>query len=273
MNLTDFTTQYISLRRLSPDYETRLRKRAAAFQLHAGKAALADLLTEAAVNAFLRSLVLGEYTVRCYRADLLTLWNAAADDDLVPYPLPRRIYRTDVTPLLVECYTVEEARELRDVAKLLKGNYPNGVARREYWAAAIPLAWDTGIRRGDVWRFRREFVRRDGVMRMMQGKTKKPVRARLRDSTVAALDKIGRKQPCEWPIDPTFFGKHFQRLVKASGVGRGTFRWLRRSSGSYVDAAHPGAGYKHLGHTSPGTFDRHYDAKLGDDNLPAPPEL
>lgn len=33
-----------------------------------------------------------------------------------------------------------------------RGGYPNGVARRHYWPAIIRAAWDSGLRRGDLWR-------------------------------------------------------------------------------------------------------------------------
>lgn len=273
MNLSLFAAQYCAARPLSACYAQRLRDRVAALESHVGCAGVACTLTETTVNGFLRSLALSPFTVRCYRADLLTIWNSAADDDLVPYPVARRLFMPDVPELIVECYEVDEARALLEAAGKVRRNYPNGVERAKYWGAAIRLAWDSGIRRGDVWRFRRDYIRRDGTLRMVQHKTGRQLMARLRESTVAALDAIGRKQPCEWTLDPRYFDRQFQRIVKASGVNRGTFRWLRRSSGSYVEMQQPGSGHKHLGHTNPATFSKHYDGRLGGHNLPQPPEL
>jgi hypothetical protein len=95
----------------------------------------------------------------------------------------------------------------------------------------------------------------------------------LRPSTIAALDAVGLEEPCRWMLDPSFFGRHFRAVAKAAGVNRGTFRFLRRSSGSYVELQQPGAGGKHLGHADGRTFGKHYDARLGDHDLPRPPEL
>jgi integrase len=201
------------------------------------------------------------------------LWNAAADIDLVPYPVARRIVRVQRPSLHIDCYTIDEARLLLAAADELPGRYKNQVLTRAYWTAAIRLAWDTGIRRGDVWEFRRDRVRPDGSTRIVQHKTGQAVPAKLWPTTIAALDAIGGPQPCRWFIDPTFFGRHFKKIVKAAGVNRGSFKWLRRASGSYVDLAQPGAGGKHLGHSDPATFGKFYDARLGEHDLPMPPEL
>lgn len=273
MTLIDFTETYFSTRRVSPEYRNRVKARAKALQLFAGAATIEGTLTERVVTAFLMTLVCSAYTIRCYRGDLLSVWNAAADLDLVPYPIARRIVRIGRPQLLVECFTVDEARAILDEARKMTGCYPNGLPKRLYWCGAIPLAWDSGLRRGDVSRFRRDAVRPDRILRMIQGKTGKLHVARLRQSTLEALDAIGGNQPCRWACRWEFFGREFKRLVKASGVNRGTFKWLRRASGSYVDSEHPGAGYKHLGHADPQTFIKHYDAQLGGADLPMPPEL
>lgn len=129
------------------------------------------------------------------------------------------------------------------------------------------------MRRGDVWCFRRDSIRPDGSARLVQRKTGKIVTVRLRPSTVAALADVGGAQPLRWTLNASFFGRHFKRIVVASGVGRGTFKFLRRSSGSYVELEQPGAGHKHLGHADAKVFARHYDARLGAHLLPLPPAL
>lgn len=273
MYLSEFATSYAQTRTLSADYAKRLEKYALALETHARVCDLRQVLVEPVVNAFLKALARSPYTVKSYRGDLLTLWRAAADADLVPYPAVRKIYKPTTPQLLIECFAVEEARELLAHAATLNGCYPNGVARKLYWQAAIALAWDSGLRRGDVWKFRREFIRHDGSFRVVQSKTGQLVSGKLHKSTIARISKIKIKQPLEWTLDPSFFGRHFQRIVNGSGVGRGSFKFLRRSSGSYVEAEQPGAGRKHLGHACERVFSRHYDAKLGEHALPLPPEL
>jgi integrase len=274
ISVMSFARQYVAARRLSMVYSANVLRRAAAIQVYANEQSLTRVFREPVVNGFLQSLPdRSPFTIRSYRSDILALWNAAADANLTPYPVMRRIHCPRVPALLIDCYTIDEVRLLLIAASVAAGYYPNGIAKRLYWSGAVRLAWDTGFRRGDVWAFRRDAVRPDGTLRIVQHKTQQVVTVGLRASTVAALDAIGGHLPLRWPLDPSFFGRHFRSLVKASGINRGTFKWLRRASGSYVEVSQPGAGYKHLGHANPQIFHRHYDAKLGGHTLPMPPPL
>ena len=116
-------------------------------------------------------------------------------------------------------------------------------------------------------------MRPDGSLRLIQHKSGRLVTVSLRSSTLAALDAIKLPMPLEWSITRGQFDKNFKKIVARSGVNRGTFRWLRRSSGSYVESIMPGAGHRHLGHADASTFRRHYDAQIGGSTLPLPPEL
>lgn len=274
LTFAHFAREYAYSRPLSEQYRKRLISRARSLERHCGCAEIGQILSERNVNSFLASVEhLSPRTVRSYREDLLVLWNSAGDDDLAPYPITRRIRSVPLPELLIDCYVTDEIRALVEFSRTLKGAYANGVAKRLYWPAAIQLAWEAGLRRGDVWRFRRDAVHPDGTLRIIQGKTKHLVVVRLRPATIAALDAIGLPHPCEWTLAEDRFTKHFRKIVRGAGVNRGTFKWIRRASGSYVEAAHPGAGYKHLGHKSPAVFNRHYDARLGAATLPLPPEL
>ena len=283
MTLMKFLEQYLSARSVSDDYAGTLRKRMAKISKFAGTGVLRKVLTEDVVNDFIKSLEsegLSPFTIRSYRGDVVSVWNGAADLDLVAYPILRRIRCIKRPQLVVECYTQSEAVALLAEAGKLKGAYPNGrgaytngVAKRDYWQATIRVAWDTGLRRGDVWKFRRSAIRPDNTVQVLQNKTRQIVVVKLHASTLKALEAIRRDQPCQWQLDRSFFGRHFKKIVVGSGVGRGTFKWLRRASGSYVDLQERGAGSKHLGHADPTMFDKHYDGKIGGYTLPMPPEL
>lgn len=272
MTIDCLLASYFQTRTASVTYRYNFENRVAALAAHAGESDAFRLFTEPLVNAFLRSLPCSPQTVRSYRASILALWSFAADLDLTDYPVHRRIWSPACPAPLIDCYTLDEARALLTTAARLLGEYPNGVAKRLYWGATIRLAWDSGLRRGDVWAFRRDAVRPDGSALVLQHKTGQVVPVKLRPSTVAALDLIPRPAPCAWPLDPSFFGRHFKRLVREAKVCRGTFRWLRRSSGSYVEWQQPGAGHKQLGN-GPDVFQRNYDAKLGGATWPQPPPL
>jgi integrase len=273
-----FANRYVVARSISPVYAERLRKRSCALAKFALTARLSDVFTEDVINRFLTSLSrLSPPTVKSYRQDLLSMWNAAADLDLVPYARARRIKRIKCPELLIECFTLEEARAILEQAKKCYP-YPmrSGISRRLYWPAVIMLAWDTGLRRGDCWAFKKSCIRPDGTARIVQRKTQQVLSVRLHPSTIAALNAIPLDPPCRWPgsvSNPTRFGIQFKAICRAAGVNRGSFKWLRRASGSYVEVQMPGAGSKHLGHSCPQMFTKHYDGKLGGHTLPQPPDL
>lgn len=270
----DFAEWYVSCRSISRIYANQLRTRANKLQAFTGRKTIAEVLTEQNVNAFLASIEHHKpATIRGYRVDLLTLWGAAADENLVKYPRRRRIRRARVPQQVIDCYTVAEAEAILEAAVRLEGAYPSGVMRRDYWNAAVRLAWDSGLRRGDIWAFRLQNVDPAGNWRCVQHKTGKLAAGRIHPSTRAALAAIGTDQPCEWPLPVEQFSREFRRLRDLAGVTRGTWKWFRRSSGSYVEAQQAGAGHRHLGHATESIFTTHYDARLAERSVVQPPEL
>lgn len=267
----EYAHRYTSIRPVGADYAATLHSRAAALQVHAGREELGDVLTEDNLNAFLRTLSGSPWTINKYRQDLLAIWRAAADENLVPYPNPRRIRRLPQSDLVIDCFSDSEARKLLATAEQTPGRLPNGVAKNKYWPAVIRAAWDTGLRRGDVWAIDRRLIKPDGTLRRPQNKTKRMVTCKLRPKTILAVERAGGT--LSWPCDKKTFSNQFAWLVKQARISLGTFKWLRRSSGSYVESQQAGAGHKHLGQATPQIFDKHYDARLGGHTLPQPPEL
>ncbi|QDT74423.1 tyrosine-type recombinase/integrase [Lacipirellula limnantheis] len=276
--ISEFVERYIAARDVSDLYAKRLTWTSDRLATFAQSDSLEDCFNEILVNRFLSSWPseTSPRTVRSYRSDVLALWNAAADLDLVPYPVPRRIKRPKCPALVIDCFTVEEAKAILAQSHKCKP-YPmkTGVCRRVYWPAVIALAWDTGLRRGDVWNFRKSWIRDDGSARVIQQKTGQSVTVRLHPSTIELLNRIPFDQATRWPggANCPRFCKQFKDIARSAGVFRGTFKWLRRASGSYVELVQPGAGGKHLGHSSPQVFGQHYDARLTSAAAPMPPTL
>lgn len=271
MQLLEFVTRYLDARPVCAGYARTLRKRTAKLAMFAGRSELAAIFNEATVNSFLASLDgLSPFTKNKYRADFLAIWRAAADEDRVPYPQPRRIRRERTVAQIIECYLEHEARALVVAAEHLAGAYPNGVARRQYWPAIIRAAWDTGLRRGDLWKLKGSQIRKDKTAVIIQSKTGTAITCRFHTSTVKAIQRAGGS--LDWPMCEWSYCVHFQEIVTLSGIGRGSFKWLRRGSGSHIESRHPGRGHEQLGNGR-GVFDRHYDAKLNATKKPLPPEL
>ena len=117
---------------------------------------------------------------------------------------------------------------------------------------------------------------RDGTIVVRQSKTEKVVCRRLHPATLAAIEATepsGRHLVWPWPYGRELWFEHFRKLLKAADL-KGTFKYLRRSSGTLIEAVTPGAGQTHLSHSSRATFDAHYhDVSMTADSLPMPPSL
>lgn len=224
----------------------------------AGGAVFLDELDELVVSAWLRdyATTVRPATVRSKRAQLMALWRAAAAEHLCNPPTRRvRVARVPWTP--PTAWTLSEVRQLLQAAATLQRWHPSGMRRAEWWDLAIRMAWDTGLRWGDLVRLRVTDVH-DGAVVVRQSKTRRPHCGRLATSTVAvlrcSLERHPREVLCPWVASRVTFTAQVRRLVSLAGIRPGTWKWLRRGGATDVEAQSPGHGHgaRHLGH-APGS--------------------
>jgi integrase len=253
---------------------------ASIFERWAGAPVPLDQLDERSVSAWLRdySAKQAPSTVRSKRNQILALWRAAADEGLCEPPT-LRVRGVKVPRLPVEAWTFDEVVALLQAAGQVKRRHKCGLPRNVWWPLAIRVAWDTGLRWGDQIELPVSAVAPDGAVWWSQSKTGRVVVCRLSPSTVAALRASLSIAPRElvmpWPASHETFTDQVGRIVARAGVRPGTWKWLRRSSGSYVELQQPGAGGTHLGH-APGSrvFTDHYASpRILLRTIPSPPEL
>jgi hypothetical protein len=119
-------------------------------------------------------------------------------------------------------------------------------------------------------------VAADGTLAFVQHKTGFPHRVRLSEDSRAFCSLLSstRGMLLPWPYQPDYFSKTFAKLREAAGVQRGSFKWIRRSAGSYAERECPGAGARLLGHRDESVFRRFYnDESISGTPPPMPPEL
>jgi integrase len=146
------------------------------------------------------------------------------------------------------------------------------LSRAEYFSTLIRVAWDSGLRRRDLHKLRTRDLQPEWVH--YQQKTAKPVRVRLRASTLDVVKRWARRPDAVlWPLWGTdeVFRSTFAKIVRTAGIPPGPFKRIRKSSGTAAEAACPGAGHLLLGNTRR-VFERHYldAAQVAG---PQPPEL
>lgn len=134
-------------------------------------------------------------------------------------------------------------------------------ASRWRYRLMIALGYYTGLDACDIWRIELKHFGRDGSLFFRREKTGSPVYVRVPPEVMA---EIHEHCPRKGPILKMGVSKEWFRRVIAGLFAKaklqGTFKTLRKSSGSGVEDEHPGTGHKHLGNTR-AIFERHYESK------------
>ena len=194
-------------------------------------------------------------TVRTKRVLVVGLWRAAADDGYVDPPR-RRIRSVRVVLDAPTSWTRDEVARLVLACRRLPRRHRCGLRRSEWWELAVRVAWDTGLRYGDLVALRVDQVTPEGFAAFPQAKTGRVVVCRLSASTMAALraslERCPRRLVCPWPVSRESFNAQVRGLVKKAGIRAGTWKWLRRAGATDVELQEPGGAARHLGH-APGS--------------------
>lgn len=252
--LRDYVNQYATTRSLAPATAQQYEIAVARFEEFAGDGIRLEQLDEMQLSAWLQAYAENAKpaTVRSKRNAILALWRAAADDFLCEPPRRRvRMARVPWKPPV--CWSLEEVRQLIRTASTMPRWHRCGLRRREWWPLAIRLAWDTGLRWGDLVRLRFDDIH-DGVVVVTQRKTRLPQVSRLQPSTVQAVEASRESCPRDavvaWTASHETFNKQVRLLVSKAGVRPGTWKWLRRGGATDVEIQEPGRGAssRHLGH-------------------------
>lgn len=227
-----------------------------------------DELDERSVSEWLRdySATVAPHTVRGKKAMLLALWRAAADDGLASEPSGRRVRRCRVPQLVPTAWTKAEVEQLLAAAARLPRRHRCGLRRSAWWDLAIRVAWDSGLRWADLVALRVDAIAADGTASVTQEKTGRVSTFRLSGTTLealrATLAACPRELVCPWPASGETFRDQVTRLVEKAGIRAGTWRWIRRGSGTDVELQLEGAGHRHLGNTR-----RVFDQSYGDPTI------
>jgi hypothetical protein len=252
-SLIDHAESYLLARPTCRPYARQIRSRVAAFVAWINGAPV----TSDSVNAFLVTIEgrgLQPETVRGYRTSLLAVLRFAG------WQPDRPIRCTRLRERPVECFTLDQIRQLIETGATLPGVLSNGVPLAEFWPLAVDAGYTTGLRWGDLTAVLAADVNDDGSCAVTQGKTGRVVHVQFSPAAVARIRRHGLTHAVPWPHSGNHFRTEFRALTIAAGIGRGSWKWLRRAAGSYVEAASPGNGHKMLGNT-PATFLRHYWAR------------
>lgn len=170
-------------------------------------------------------------------------------------------------PLEPEGWTAAEVELL-----LSKGCQDMPPASQAKWRLCIALAYYTGLDRCDIERLEQKHFAANGALLLRRRKTNGASTGGVPPELLAAIrsDCPTRGPICCMGVTPEWFRNVFGRIVKRAGLF-GTFKKLRKTSGSSVERLEPGRGHKHLGNTR-AIFERHYEVRRLSQPEPTLPE-
>ena len=270
---------YIASRDMSREWHTTLKTYIRLFCKWLGEPATLDRLNSETFNRWVAHLLEGHTrdTAINYRGAVLCIWRDAYDAGLVDEP-PLRLRNIKRTHKIVQAFTHEEIRKLLAAATMFKRRFRDGNLASEFWQAAILVGYCTGLRRGDLLSLKRSMVSADGVVRLVQSKTGFPIKVKLNADALAAVAKLksanGDDRLLAYPMKLSEFSTEFRLLREESGIEHGSFKWIRRSAGSYAESVHAGAGTRLLGHRCESVFHKHYeDTEISQPHVFEPPPI
>ena len=279
--LGEYVSHYGLFHDCKPETLRQYQISVAIFSRWAGGNVPLDSLDAESVSAWIRDYAatgVAPNTVRSKRNHILIMWRAAADEGLCDLPA-RRVRPVRVPWIPPTCWTRDEVQRLVDACGKLKRWHKCGIRRSEWWALAVRVAWDTGLRWEDqVARLRVDQIGPDGIVAMPQSKTGRVVVCRLSEATLEALRLSVADHPrrlvTPWTASHETFTSQMKRIVRSAGIRPGTWKWIRRASATDVEIQSPRGASEHLGHT-PGSMiaERSYidPAIVGSNRLRATP--
>lgn len=201
-------------------------------------------------------------TVAGHRANLLALWRWAAERGLATLPVGvRRCPRPRPRPI---AWTADEFRRLIVACDRM----PNPA----YWSCLVRTAYETGLRRSDLWRLEKDAVSPDGIVWIGQHKTGYPHVCRLQPATAAAFALLPGNRPL-MPKSPRRFYDAFSWLCRMAGVRPGALQMLRRTGATQCEIRQPGSAGRFLGHSTATMWQAYVDRSQLPDAPISPPAL
>lgn len=197
-------------------------------------------------------------TVKGHRANLITVWNHAIEHR--GFPAHGKIRTVKVPEPNPDAMDLDELARLIETAAIFPGQFligrghrPSGYLVKTYFTAAIPIAYCSGLRTGDLLELPRSLfvIRQSGQVTWVQNKTGHTHTFYLDKSDAARVLAL----PGEFPLCPpgglSAFYVWWRKLKTAAGIThKDAFKLIRRTGATWAENEKEGAASIYLGHRS-----------------------
>jgi integrase len=282
-----FSGVYAVVRRLAATTEVTYRASLSCLGRWHGQAVALEEMSDTLMSAWVRFMEadgLAARTIKGKRADVLSIWRHAWEHgECRSAPNPRRIRQAPQWEDNPSAWTMEEFRRMLKAASKLPGYLRNGLKRASYFTALLAVAYETGLRRGDLLALPAKAIGSDGQVTLTQKKTGRLHVARLRNETIAAVRRLEDRlresgepsdRPLAWPHSFNLLYYWMQKIRIDAGIDSGALQQCRRTGATAVESVETGAAMKYLGHRSPGLAEKSYiDRRKIISVTPIPPRV
>ena len=198
---------------------------------------------------------------RNIRTSMLTIWDYHRDSNVDR----RSIRSVSVPERNPEAWVFEEHEAVAEAALKLVGRFANGVPRSLYMHTCLWFAYETGLRRSDVWAFDIRQLNGQLIASFTQQKPDRVHTVMVSKQTMQGLRKIcailkqeGSEyahQPLRWPIGKKQFYYWMKKCRTLADVDpdirNRALQHIRRTGATQV-GVDGGTPWKWLGHHAPG---------------------
>ncbi len=275
--LSHLREAYLLVRALEKDSIYQLERSCAVFIAWHGHNPKIAELNERLLSQWVQSLEpnYAARTVNKMRADVVGIWQDAADEGLCSAPRRRRIRTLAEPEPDPQIWEPEEVAALVRAAKQLPGYLVmegKPILRRDYFHDLILTCWYASRRRKELWKIHVSELDGDMLVKR-QLKTKRVQVSGLPEWLVDRLVARGVEYPLKWPYWPKSFYHWWEKIKALAGItSEGALQRIRRSAATEVARTNPGAETEFLGHTTPAA-DCWYVKKTARASKIMPPDL
>lgn len=208
------------------------------------------------------------------RGNLLCLWRYIAEETK-EIAFPGRVRRAPVPEPQPVAWTLEELRKIRIACVDAPGVICRcQISRSLYLTTLLDAAYETGLRRGDLWRLEQNQFSPNGIIVLRQHKTQRPHEPQVQEDTLRRIRSLPGKYPLRWPGSEKGFYKCWKNhVIVPSGVRHGVLQQIRRTGATQIESIRPQDTSRYLGHRTP-TMKRNYvDRSQAYGPAPQPPKF
>lgn len=262
--LSQAIEQYELGHEVTSDYVYQLNYAVSRLNRFLGRESSVADLNNDTVNRWLKherdSAEIGDRSRANIRTSILTVWKFSRGD------LNReRIRSVIVTPKNPEAWYYDELNLVAKAAGQLEGKLKNGIARSLFMSTSLWFAYETGLRRKDIWKFDIRLLDGNHRASLTQHKTKRVHLVEITDETFEGMQRIqlqltqkgdpNSHRPLMWPQGVSAFYYWMKKCRIAAGVDPDTrnraFQHVRRTGCTQCEVEGQ-RGYRYLGHSREG---------------------